>query len=166
MFFPMFLNAITVLYDYPGGGVLSSCFCMITCSLYGKSSFKCNIAESWQIVSFFFFFFFSFFKTKVVPLFTFGLFVLFHLFLFNLFFFLILKRVSCCWFGEAIPCGCKTKWFLKKKGGKKKEDPKGRTFGRGAQYFVREFFLPPPPPHRLYETFMNIYVFVPFLIVG
>lgn len=50
----MFLNAIAVLYDYPGGGILSSCFCMITCSLYGKTFFfKCNIAESSQILIFF-----------------------------------------------------------------------------------------------------------------
>lgn len=53
MFFQMFLNAIAVLYDYPGGGILSSCFCMITCSLYGKTIFwKCNIAESCQIIFF------------------------------------------------------------------------------------------------------------------
>lgn len=42
MFFQMFLNAIAVLYDYPGGGILSSwiCFCTITCLLYGKTIFE------------------------------------------------------------------------------------------------------------------------------
>lgn len=70
-----------------------------------------------------------FFVTEVVPLLTLGLCPL----IFIVFFFItiIIFKVSSCWFGEAIHCGCKTKvffFFLKK-------DPKGRTFGRGAQCY-------------------------------
>lgn len=54
MFFQMFLNAIAVLYDYPGGGILSSwisVWLLVYCM--GRQFLKCNIAESCQIVIFF-----------------------------------------------------------------------------------------------------------------
>lgn len=77
------------------------------------SFLKCNITEWWKKY---------FFVTKVVPLLTFGLLSI-ALFLLLFLFFQLFSR----WFGEAIHCGCKTKHL------KKKKDPKGRTFGRGAQ---------------------------------
>lgn len=56
-----------------------------------------------------------FFVTEVVPLLTLGLCPL----IFIVFFFItiIIFKVSSCWFGEAIHCGCKTKvfFFFKKK---------------------------------------------------
>lgn len=46
-----FLNAIAVLYDYPGGGILSSCF--RTCSLYRKSVFFNVILQNHDRLLFF-----------------------------------------------------------------------------------------------------------------
>lgn len=48
-------------------------------------------------------------KKKVVPLLTFGLFSL--IFCYYYYYFILF---SCCWFGEAIPQGCKTKTVSKK----------------------------------------------------
>lgn len=150
MFFQMFLDAIAVLYDYPGGGILSSCFCMITCSLYGKTFFfKCNIAESCQII--------IFFSNKSGAIIDFWS-LSFFFFLFYIFNFLLNPVVGLV---KPSSTDVKQKWFLKEiitraRWSLRKNLRQGnRKLCAGKSFFPNQFF----------ETFTNMFCFV-FLMVG
>lgn len=150
-------------YGYSGGGILSSCFCMITCSLYGikKKKNLLNVIlqnhDRWFDISLF-----SIFKQKWCHYCLLGLFVLLIYFLFNFFFFTF-KSFPVVGLVKLSRADVKQSDFknnnnLTKKKKRQNEDPKGRTIGRGAQYVVRECVCF-PHTNFMRHSFMNRIVY-------